>query len=813
NFQLNTTLGITTGTFASDSVNGQLDICWDDIPGGDFSLDLLRLDDANCQQALDTAIQLLKLQNDTNYVRETICENDTLFVNGNPYYLSNAQDTIILPGVAQTGCDSFIVVDVSFFPLGRDTLRPLICQEDTFEINGSFYDFDNPNGFEVLAGQGANGCDSLVVIELAFVPVDTSQIVDTLCAVQTITIGNQTFSSANPSGFAVLENAAQSGCDSIIEVAFTFVDQYESTFNPTICAEDSVTINGRVYNFMNPIGVEIFTAVGGCDSVVSLALDFFPIDTQFINNTLCPGDSIVVNGQTFNEVNPSGIIVLPGFGAQGCNGIISVNLNYLENPMTRIDSEFCPTDTILVNGVAYHFDNPSGIAVLENQATNGCDSIVTIDMQFFPEIRTILMDTLCADDAVLVNGNIYNVDNPNGEERLEGQGLNGCDSIVEINLTFYDPVVANLSGDTAICAGENAQLLFNLSGGTTFDLEIRGANGQVQNITNVADGLTQTYSPTASFDLQVLSITNTENGCTNQNVVTQSIQVSEITLQAQVTSDFGGFGVSCADASDGRLEVVAENGVAPINFQWSNGQNTSLISGLEAGTYQVTATDAGGCIDSTSIQVTAPDALSLEVNPIPSICESNPNGAIEINNLIGGVGPYEYSLDGQFFQPISSSTSLINGLEPGTYDLIIQDLNDCQVERNLSIQEEPIFIDLGPPIDLNIGDTVQLNPESNFDLLDFTWQPTAVLSNTTTTTPIASPEQTTVVTLSAIDTSGCSVTGTVTIFVNQTRRVYPPTAFTPNEDGFNDQFTIFGGRDMGEIQAFEQFIPPAIKDL
>lgn len=805
NFQINNTLGITTDSLEADSTNAQLDICWDAVPGGDFALDFLRLDDANCQLALDTAIQFAKLQNDTNYVRETICENDTLMVNGNAYHLANAQDTMTLLGAAQTGCDSFIVVDLSFFALGRDTIRPLICQEDTFEINGNRYDFANPNGFELLPNQSANGCDSLVFVELAFFPVDTSRVVDTLCVGEFVNIGDQTFTATNPGGFAVLENAASSGCDSIVEASFTFVNQFESSMSPTICAEDSLLVNGTVYNFVNPIGVETFTSSGGCDSVVSIALDFFPIDTQFINNTLCPGDSLVVNGQTFNEANPSGIIVLPGFGLQGCNGIISVNLTYLENASTDINSMFCPTDTIIVNDVAYHFDNPSGIEKLVGQAANGCDSIVSVDMQFFAEIRTTIVDTLCADGVIVVNGNTYDVNNPSGEERLLGQGQNGCDSIVVVDLSFFEAVVASLSGDTAICAGDDAQITFNLIGGNTFDLVIMAEDGQTENLSNVSTGLVQTFRPNATFDLQIVSLANTENGCSSQDLVSQPIQVSDISVQAQVLSDFSGFGVSCADASDGRIRAVAENGVAPIQYNWSTGQNGTELNTLSAATYQVTATDAGGCIDSAIVQITAPAALNLDANSISSICPTNPNGAIVINNLTGGVGPYEYSLDGQFFQPIGSNTSIINGLDPGSYDLIIQDLNDCQLERSLTIVEEPIFIDLGDPIDLNIGDTVQLNPQSNFDLIDFSWQPVDILSGTNTTTPIASPERTSVVTLSAVDTSGCSVTGTVTIFVNQTRRAYPPSAFTPNEDGFNDQFTIFGGADMEEIEVLEIF--------
>ncbi len=69
-------------------------------------------------------------------------------------------------------------------------------------------------------------------------------------------------------------------------------------------------------------------------------------------------------------------------------------------------------------------------------AANGCDSVVTINLQFLPNTTGTEIYTGCAGDgySVVVNGTTYNESNPTGMETLAA--ANGCDSVVTINLVF-----------------------------------------------------------------------------------------------------------------------------------------------------------------------------------------------------------------------------------------------------------------------------------------------------------------------------------------------------------------------------------------
>lgn len=786
--------------------NGDVETLFYCEPADSLSFTILSLEDAFCQIQLDTTFGVNILPNPILMVNDTLCENDTLRLAGQLYTKTNPLDTLVLTNQANNGCDSLIYVDLTFIDIVYDTLRQIICQEDTLLINGTVYGLNNPIGTETFSGGGNFGCDSVLFIDLDFIPVDTFELAQTLCRDAILDIGDTRFDQNNPSGIARIENAAASGCDSLVAVNLTFVDEFTTDLQPRICVEDSVSVNGSIYNFLNSVGREVYTAQSGCDSIIQIDLAFFPVDTQFIAPILCPGDSVIVNGVAYNENNPFARQTIPAADTNGCNSIIQIDLTYLDNATFDYSPTICQTDTIFVNGMAYHFNNPTGLETFQNVAQNGCDSLVNVNVQFFPEIRTFYQDTLCNLDSLAVNGVVYNLANPTGVERLQGQGLNGCDSIVEIDLRFEDPITASLTGTTAICAGGSTDLTLSLSGDSSYDIVYSVNNQSPITQSNVLNGDLLTVQPMQSSTYQLLGVIGLESACPGTIIdASVRITVSELDVRISQLTNFGGFGVSCADASDGRLNVAVSGGVLPYNYSWNTGAFSAGLDNLSSGEYIVNIMDEVGCMGGDTVQLLAPPPLEVDFSSAPSICPSNPNGEITLNNVNGGTGNYELSLDGQFFTQILQIPTLYSGLNPGAYEVIVQDGNDCQQSTTITIGEEAITLDLGPDIDLKIGDSIQLNPSANFPLLDFVWTPTTNLSNALTSQPFVSPELTTAYTLTAIDVSGCSITDAVIVYVDQTRDIYAPSVFTPDEDGINDRFTIFGGPDLSEIEVLQVF--------
>lgn len=139
-----------------------------------------------------------------------------------------------------------------------------------------------------------------------------------------------------------------------------------------------------------------------------------------------------------------------------------------------------------------------------------------------------------------------------------------------------------------------------------------------------------------------LGITNIGNG----KVVLTHLFSAGITQTASIL---------CNGSSTGALSVSVSGGVAPYTYLWSNGGKTDAISGLSAGLYTVTVTDAGGKETSTSFSLTQPAPVSITGNPSNSSIISGSNAAFT-TSATGSSLVYQWQLKtGSDFTDISNS--------------------------------------------------------------------------------------------------------------------------------------------------------------
>ncbi len=141
--------------------------------------------------------------------------------------------------------------------------------------------------------------------------------------------------------------------------------------------------------------------------------------------------------------------------------------------------------------------------------------------------------------------------------------------------------------------------------------------------------------------------------------------------------------VSCNSGNNGSIIISVSGGLGAYSYNWSSGDSTMNVSGLGAGTYDVTVTDSVGCQKSLAVSVTQPGSLNINNIDLTHVtCNGNSNGTIEIH-ASGGTLPYSFTIDGVNFQPDSSFQNLTGG----SYNITVIDAGGCSYFQQVQIVE------------------------------------------------------------------------------------------------------------------------------
>lgn len=144
----------------------------------------------------------------------------------------------------------------------------------------------------------------------------------------------------------------------------------------------------------------------------------------------------------------------------------------------------------------------------------------------------------------------------------------------------------------------------------------------------------------------------------------------------------------CAGICDGVIVLNTVGGVGPYSYNWTpappNGQGTNTITGLCAGTWNVTITDASGCTASSSHTVTAPPTLTLDVVTTTSQCQ------VCIGTATAAVGGGTGLLSIEWRNAsnvVIGTTETVTDLCAGVYTATVTDENGCTLQQTVPITD------------------------------------------------------------------------------------------------------------------------------
>src|SRR5262249_22638103 len=174
------------------------------------------------------------------------------------------------------------------------------------------------------------------------------------------------------------------------------------------------------------------------------------------------------------------------------------------------------------------------------------------------------------------------------------------------------------------------------------------------------------------------SVTVTDaHGCTATTGAT-------ITQPDQLTASQTHNNVKCFNGSDGSIDVTVTGGTTPYSFKWGDGPTTADRSGLGAGSYSVTVTDANGCTATTGATITQPTQLVASQTHVDVACNGNATGSIDVT-VTGGTTPYSFKwADG----PTSEDRT---GLTAGGYSVTVTDAHGCTATTGATIGQPDVL--------------------------------------------------------------------------------------------------------------------------
>ena len=632
---------------------------------------------------------------------DTICSNQFRNFNGvNRNATGIYKDTLI----NAKGCDSFVYLNLIVKPTSSSTFNVAICSNQSYFFKGQNR---NSSGTYRDTIPNARGCDSfmtlnLIVNALSFRTIDT-----TICRGQSFFFKGQNQITAGTYRDTLLNSK---GCDSFATLILAFKDTSRYVYSDTICKNQPILFNGQ-WRDVTGIYRDTLTNAVGCDSFVSLNLLVYNNSTQILRDTICSNKTYFFKGQNLNTTGTYRDTFSNGLG---CDSFVILNL--FVQPTTS------STRTVnICQGQSYTFKgrNETTAGTYYDTLLNkkGCDSFVTLILNVNPlpiaNAGADITRVNCDGDSVRLGTN------PNPIYSYLWTPYIGLESASIANpyskttsKTIYELIVTNnITGcqarDTVVVDTQNSQLtgsatVRNLRCHNDFSgqINIQAANGYAPYNYKVTAMNTDTSSniiPNLSATPSAIYTIKDNKGCLFSGAFIIE-QPDSISIRTIVKSD-----LKCFNDNTGKIEVKVAGGISPYRYVWDRHPSTdSLADKLASGIHMVTVRDDSLCLKPHRVELFEPSPLILlDTIKYPNPCFGDTLGKLKAL-AGGGTEPYYFKWSN------GRTTQLIDKLSEGTYQLTIEDKNQCRDSFQVVLTDPKMLRISSSKEDLNCNDNGEI---------------------------------------------------------------------------------------------------------
>jgi gliding motility-associated-like protein len=271
---------------------------------------------------------------------------------------------------------------------------------------------------------------------------------------------------------------------------------------------------------------------------------------------------------------------------------------------------------------------------------------------------------------------------------------NNCTATVTATINNTGgPAVSITSQTNILCFGSSTgDATATASGGSgPYDYVWTGSSGTLLTTNNISGPNSLSAIAAGTYTISVTD----NSGCISSTsvTITQPNNASTVTITGSANASCGG--------TNGSATATAGGGTSPYDYVWTGSSGTlqttnniagaNTLSGLAAGTYTVTVTDANNCTTSTTAVITSSGGATVSITAQTDVmCFGTTTGSATAT-AAGGTSPYNYVWSGnsgvlQTTNGINSSDAL-NGLAAGTYTVAVTDNAGCVSSTNVTITQ------------------------------------------------------------------------------------------------------------------------------